>query len=353
MSSTMPAVVNYAPAPHAVELREVPAPTPSDTEVLIAVRAVGVCGSDVHQYEGTPSWTVHHPVILGHEFAGIVTAAGAGVRGFAEGDRVVSETAAVVNPNSPFTRTGRYNIDPDRLGFGSGCDGGMATYVAVPARLLHRIPSSVDFSAAALTEPACVAYQAMHVNATVRPGDAVLVLGPGPIGLLCAHIAALAGAVPLIVAGTSTDTQRLQIAQRLGATHTAEITVADAATLLHDLTDGYGFDLVVDTAGVSGALRAALELVRPGGYIVKVGWGLQPLDFSLDPLVAKAATLHGSFSHTWATWERVLHLQAHDRLRLTELIGSTYALQDWETAFTRMRDGHVVKSILIPPSMEN
>ncbi len=352
MMRTMPAIVNYSSAPRSVELREVPVPQLSTTDVLIAVQAVGVCGSDLHQYEGTASWMVNHPVVLGHEFAGVVAGVGRSVDHYTEGDRVVSETAAVVNPHSAFTQTGRYNLDPDRLGFGYGVDGGMAAYVAVPARLLHRIPANVDFSVAALTEPACVAYQATQINATVRPGDAVLVLGPGPIGLLCAHLASLAGAIPLGVAGIAPDAHRLQLARQFGATHTVDITAESARDTLLDLTDGYGFDLVVDAAGVSPALASALDLVRPGGHIVKVGWGPQSFGHTLDPLIAKAVTLQGSFSHTWATWERVLHLLANDRLNLTATIGGQHTFEDWETAFTRMRDGLAVKSVLIPPAPE-
>ena len=348
MTRTMPAVVNYGPEPHAVELRELPVPEPGEEQVLVEVRAVGVCGSDIHQYEGGPSWAVNYPVVLGHEFAGVVVRTGARVAGFAEGDRVVSETAAVVDPDSPFTRAGAYNLDPRRLGFGYGVDGAMATHVAVPARLLHRIPERVGFASAALTEPACVAYQAVEVNATVRPGDAVLVLGPGPIGLLCARVAALAGAHPLVLAGTAADGERLAAGLGLGATHAFDVTADDADAAMRAVTDGHGFALVVDAAGVSASLRTAIEQVRPAGRIVKVGWGPQPLGFSLDPLVAKAATLQGSFSHTWTTWERVLHLQAAGAFDLAGLIGGTFALEEWEQAFTRMRDGEVVKSVLVP-----
>ena len=348
MPDTMPAVVNYARSRHAVELREVPVPTPGEDDVLLSVAAVGVCGSDLHQYRGDPSWNVEYPVVLGHEFAGTIAALGRRVRGFAEGDRVVSETAARVDDTSPFVRAGRYNLDPARRGFGYGVDGAMAPYVVVPARLLHRIPAGLDLIAAALTEPACVAYQAVAVNATVRPGDAVLVLGPGPIGLLCARIAALAGARPLSVAGTPADAARLEVARRLGATDAVDVTSADVRDALWSATDGHGYDVVVDATGASAALELALEQVRPAGTIVKVGWGPQPLGFSLDLLVAKAATLQGSFSHTWTTWERVLRLQATGQLALDELVGGIWPLERWHDGFAAMLSGDAVKSVLTP-----
>src|SRR5262245_18175114 len=149
----MPAVVHYELTPGAVELREVPVPEPGEGEALLLVRGVGVCGSDVHQYHNTQSWSVRVPVILGHEFCGEVAALGKGVRGFPEGQLVASETAARVDPDSPLTRVGQYNLDPARRGFGYDIHGAMADYVAVPARLLHRVPPNVPAEIAAMTEP--------------------------------------------------------------------------------------------------------------------------------------------------------------------------------------------------------
>ena len=162
---------------------------------------MSVCGSDVHQAWATNSWPVNVPVTLGHEFGGTVAAAGRDVKSVREGDRVVSETAAVICGTCLMCRTGRYNLCPSRKGFGYGINGAMADYVRVPERCLHHVPDSLPFELACLTEPHCVAYNAMCGNATIRPGDTVVVLGPGPIGLLCARMAALSGANPLIVAG--------------------------------------------------------------------------------------------------------------------------------------------------------
>ncbi len=117
------------------------------------------------------------------------------MRNFREGDRVVSETAAVLDLDSPFTRAGQYNLDPNRLGFGYGVNGAMTKFVKVPERCLHRVPEGLAFEKAALTEPCCVAYNAVCMNAQIRPGDSVVVIGPGPIGLLCALMAKLSGAV--------------------------------------------------------------------------------------------------------------------------------------------------------------
>jgi len=213
MSQT--AVVNYAPEKHSVELRDVPTPTPGEEEVLLEVRAASVCGSDLHQWTAQHSWPVHYPVILGHEFCGTVHEIGLRVTGWKSGDRVVSETAAVIDPENPLSRRGLYNLDPGRKGFGNGIDGAMTRYVRVPARCLHRIPDELAFEHAALTEPCCVAYNAVAGNVQVSPGDRVVVLGPGPIGLLCGVLAQLHGAEVVIV-GLERDRKRLEAAAHYG-----------------------------------------------------------------------------------------------------------------------------------------
>ena len=153
MSEKMQALVNYSAEPKSVELRDVPVPEIGANDVLLAVQAVSICGSDLHQYLGRQSWKVNYPVILGHEFGGIIAKKGRDVRGFAEGDRVVSETAAVINPASPYSRRGLYNLDPARLGFGYGVNGAMTRFAKVPDRCLHHIPDNLCFEKASLTEP--------------------------------------------------------------------------------------------------------------------------------------------------------------------------------------------------------
>jgi alcohol dehydrogenase/L-iditol 2-dehydrogenase len=342
----MPAVVHHALREGGVELREVPVPAPGPGEVLLRVRGVSVCGSDVHQYHNTQSWAVRIPVVLGHEFCGEVAALGAGVAGVAPGDRVASETAAEIDPDSPQTRAGQYNLDPRRRGFGYGVDGAMADYVRVPARCLHRLPDGLPFEVAALTEPCCVAYQAVVVNSRVRPGDVVAVIGPGPIGLLCAHVARICGAGTVVIAGLPRDRPRLELGLRMGATHAVE--ASELADLVRSLGDGQGADLVVDAAGASAPLQQALAAVRPAGQVTKVGWGPQPVGFSLDPLVQKAVTLQGSFSHTWIVWERVLRMLASGQLDPRPLVSRVAPLADWQACFDGMAEGALVKAVLVP-----
>jgi L-iditol 2-dehydrogenase len=345
MSELMPAVVNYAKEPYSVELREVPVPDIGEDDVLLQVKAVSICGSDLHQWLGGISWKVNYPCILGHEFGGVIAQVGKRVTGYKEGDRVVSETAAVIDEMSPYSRRGLYNLDPNRLGFGYGVNGAMTKFVKVPARCLHHIPAGLELTQAALTEPCSVAYNAVCMNTTIHPGDSVLVIGPGPIGLLCALMAKLSGAGHVMVAGIPGDEKRLEVAKTLGA----DVTLTEQVDqYIKNFGDGYGVDAVIDAAGVSRTLELAMRVVRPAGQITKVGWGPQPMNFSFDAVVQKAVTVQGSFSHNWPIWERVLSMMASGQLNVNPLISKTAGLEDWQDCFEKMHQGDYVKAVLLP-----
>ena len=336
------AVVNFAPEKWSVEIREIEKPEIGEEDVLLEVVNIGVCGSDLHQWTSDHSWPVNYPVVLGHEFGGHIIELGSRVTGWKEGDRVVSETAAVIDADNPMSRRGLYNLDPGRKGFGYGVNGAMTKYVKVPARCLHNVPAQLSFEHACLTEPCCVAYSAVVENARLKPGDRVIVLGPGPIGILCAAMAKLCGAEVAVV-GLASDSERLAVA----ATYHCDIIAGDANEWAKE-RDGLGADCVIDAAGASSTLKIALDLVRPKGHISKVGWGPQPLNFSLDPLVQKNITLQGSFSHNWPIWERVIALLASKQLDVSHIIGGIWPVSEWHIAFEKMHQGKVVKSILKP-----
>jgi len=340
-----PAVVNFAREPHCVEVRDLERPSIGPDDILLKVAAVGVCGSDLHQWTASHSWPVNYPVVLGHEFGGTIVETGANVLKWKEGDRVVSETAAVIDPDSPMTRRGLYNLDTSRKGFGYGVNGAMTEFVRVPQRCLHRVPAELPLEIAALTEPCCVAYNAVVKNSRVQPGDRVVVLGPGTIGILCAAIARLRGAEVAVV-GLECDRIRLEAAKHYGCA----ALVGNADDWARQV-DGLGADLVIDAAGVSASLKAALDLVRPAGWITKVGWGPQPVNCSLDPLVQKNVTLQGSFSHHWSIWESVLRLLTSRALDVLPIIGGRWPIDQWHEAFEAMHSGQTVKSLIIPPGI--
>lgn len=343
----MKAVVKYGRGDREVELREVPEPAPAAGEVLLKVKAAGVCGSDIemwHNWINIP--TV--PVIQGHEFCGVVEEVGAGVTSFQRGDRVVSETASSICGECEYCRAGEYNQCPGRLGFGAGRDGAFTSYVRVPTRCLHRIPANVSDEHAALTEPGCVAYNALTVKSEIRPGEPVLVLGPGPIGLMAVQIARIRGAYPIIAVGTAVDEGRLELARVLGAQHTVVVPEEDPCELVSRLTGGKGVPLVVDAAGGEKALATAIQAVSRNGAITKIAWDHKMPAVDLNALVQKGARLQGSFSHTWRTWEAVLQLIAAGTLDVGSMISHHMKIDQFEEAFELVDQRKAVKIILRP-----
>jgi len=344
----MLAVVKYGQHDGEVELRDVPEPEPGLGEVLLKVAAAGVCGSDIEMWRHVITFAVNTPVIQGHEFAGTVAALGPGAEGFAVGDRVVSETAAYICGKCAYCRTGEYNLCPHRLGFGYGTNGAFCSYVRVPTRCLHRVPDAVPFEHACLTEPACVSYNAMVVKSDPRPGEAVVVIGPGPIGLFAVQVARIVGASPIILVGTDADAGRLQTGKGLGATHTLTAGKDDIAAAVADLTGPYGVPLVVDAAGNNATLKLSMDLVARNGQITKIGWGPKPVDLSLDPIISKAARLQGTFSHTWRTWEAVIALIASGEIDMRPMVTHDMPITEWNRAYHLVEDREAVKVVLRP-----
>ena len=348
MSSMMPAVVKYGARDGEVELREVPVPGIGPGDVLLEVRAAGVCGSDIEQYRHAVSYHIPTPVTMGHEFAGVVAQVGETVGGWQVGDEVVSETAAHICGKCRLCRTGSYNMCPDRLGFGYGLDGAFASYVRVPARLLHHKPSEITWSAAALTEPACVAYQAIVVMSDLRLGEPVAILGPGAIGLMCLQVAKALGATPIMITGTSRSASRLRMACSLGADVVVNIDERDPVEVANEISGGEGIPLVLDAAGNAAATRTSLDIVARLGQITKLGWGPKPIDFSLDQILEKAVRFQGSFSHTWRTWEAVLEMMRLGTLDPEALISHELTIADWLAAYELVESRQAVKVILRP-----
>ena len=344
-AATMQALVYTAPR-EGVALQERAVPEPGPGEVILKVAACGVCGTDVHVWQHGMGGD-RGPVVLGHEFAGVVAAVGAGVDGVRVGERVVSETAAYVCGACAYCRSGSYNVCPRRRGFGFQADGAMAGYVRTRPAILHRVPDGLPMAFAALTEPGCVAYNAIVEKSRPRPGDHAVVIGPGPIGLMCAAVLRLLGPARLTVVGLRRDGVRLELARRMGADEVVVADEEDAVARVLGAGDGFGAHLVVDAVGVSATLAQSLEMVRPNGQITKIGWGRGPVGFSVDALVAKAAALQGSFSHTYGTWERVLALLGSGQIDVSPLV-SPFALAEWHAGFSAMEDLEVAKSVLLP-----
>ena len=255
----MKAVAKFGYGDKEVEVRDVPEPQMGPGQVLVEVKATGVCGSDVHMWRNKQSWEITLPLVLGHEFAGVIVDVGDSVSGWEIGDRVAVETAAEVCDACVYCLSGNYNLCPSRLGYGALADGSMTRFVAARPQILHRVPENVPDEHAALTEPICVAYNALVEKTAMKPGDLVVIQGPGPIGIMALQIARIRGAGTIVVLGTDADAKRMEVAAELGADYTLNIQRDDPIALIDSLGDGFGADLVIDATGVSKALQQSLE----------------------------------------------------------------------------------------------
>ena len=345
----MKAVVKYGQEPDRVELRDMPVPKVRSGTVLLEVKAAGVCGWDIEMWRHRMAHPVTVPVIQGHEFSGIVAEVGPDVREWCVGDRVVSETSAYVCSRCRWCRQGQYQICPERKGFGYDVDGAFTKYVVVRQDILHRIPEKIPFEEAALSEPFCVAHHALVDMITVRPGDTVAVIGPGPIGMTALQVARVLGASQMILIGNDASATRMKIAGReRWADKIINADRQNAPQAVLDRTEGEGADVVVDAAGNSAALKTALDSVRRLGQIVKIGWGPKPFNESLDTLLRKSATLVGTFGHNWHNWEAVLKLMKAGRLDARSLITALLPISEWREAFIRAESFEALKMVLMP-----
>lgn len=331
-----------------VELREVPDPLAGPGEVLIQVGAAAICGSDIHIYHDRhPYWP---PVVLGHEFAGTVRDVGEGVTGYAAGDRVVSETSTGSCGTCFLCRSGNRHICPDKRAAGIGRNGAFADYIVMPAALLHRIPGGLPMEEAALTEPTAIAVHAVIERAAVRPGETVVITGPGPIGLLCLQVAKSAGAGMTIVSGTAASaSRRLPVAQAVGADVVINIAEEDLVERVMAATSGHGADVVIETSGAPGAVELLPRLVRRLGRICVVGVaGLPTVSFPWDVALFKGVEVQFSFSSRHTSWVTGLRLLSTGRVQAGPLLTTGVPLERWHQAFEAQEQGRAIKALLVP-----
>jgi L-iditol 2-dehydrogenase len=343
------ALVKFGQRPGQLELRDVPEPSVRPGAVRVEVKACGICGWDIEMWQHRMANPVTVPVIQGHEFCGVVEQVGPGVEGWRVGDPVACETSAVICGTCRWCRSGDYQLCPGRKGFGYGVDGAFARYVVVRQEILHRMPQGLSFEEAALTEPFCVAHHSLVDQARIAPGDTVLVIGAGPIGLTCSQVAKACGARKVLLAARRRGDHRLALALAQGWADEG-ITAEDGEVVESVLrqTGGDGADVVADCAGNAGALDTAIRSVRRMGRIVKVGWGPEPYGRSLDDLLRKSAALVGTFGHNRRNWNAVLDMLGDGRLKAKPMISHVLPLSSWLEGFQLVEDRKAVKIVLRP-----
>jgi L-iditol 2-dehydrogenase len=332
--------------PGELRYQEVETPLPGPGEVLIRNKAALTCGTDVKTFRRG-----HHlmkpPMLFGHEFSGQIAQVGEGVTGFAEGMRVVAANSAPCN-SCFYCQLGKHNLCESIL-YNWGA---FAEYVRVPARIvktnLYEIPPDLDYEEAALLEPlACVVLG--NEAAGVSPGDTVVIAGGGgPIGLMHLQLARHDGAGHLVV--TDLMDSRLQLAHRLGATHTINPTRDDPIRFVRKLTDGRGADVVIETSGVPEVWQTSIQLARKGGTVVMFGGcpGGSQISIDTDSVHYGELTIKGVFHHTPRSVARALQLLSERVIEARPLISGRVPLRDTQAALEKMMSGEAIKLAIIP-----
>lgn len=331
-----------------LELREVDVPKIAPDEVLIEVKAAGICGTDIHvKHDRFPYWP---PVVLGHEFSGKIVELGSEVEGYRPGDRVVGEPHTKACGKCPLCRTGNIQICASKRSPGWGIDGAFTRYLKMPEKLLHRIPDHVSFEEAALVEPTCNAVHDVLERGRVEPEDFVVVLGPGPIGLLSAMVAKAEGARKVMIVGTPQDEElRLKTAREVGIDVVVNLAEQDPVEMVKDLTGGWGADLVVEASGAEPAIRTAVDLVRKKGRITVIGMtGRDDIRFPWDKAIFKVCDLLFNLSSSYTSWDRSISLIVERKINVEALITHRVPLTEWERAFEVVENLRAIKALLIP-----
>jgi L-iditol 2-dehydrogenase len=328
---------------------DVPEPELGPHDVLVQVKACGICGSDVHGMDGSTGRRIP-PLIMGHEASGVIAAFGDAVTGWAEGDRVTFDSTDYLL-NDWYTRQGLYNLSDNRQVLGVSCadyrrHGAFAEYVSVPEHILYRVPDSVSFNQAALVEPISVCLHALDLT-PLHLHDTALVVGSGIIGLLMVQILRAAGCHQIIA--IDLEDYKLAFAERLGATIALNPRRDDIAGRVRDLTEGRGADIAFEAVGITAAVKTAVENVRKGGTVTLIGNLAPSVELPLQLVVTRQLRLQGSCGIR-GEYPAALGMLEKGTINVDSLISATAPLADGAEWFRRLYEpgNNLMKVILNP-----
>jgi L-iditol 2-dehydrogenase len=326
-----------------------PPPAAGAGEVLVRVEACGICGSDVHGYDGSTGRRIP-PIVMGHEAAGTVAAIGAGVSGFAVGDRVTFDSTVYCG-ECAFCKSGDVNLCDNRQVIGVSCGdyrrhGAFAEYVAVPQRIVYQLPRGISFAEAAMLEAASVALHAVRVS-EVKGGETALVIGAGMIGLLTLQAAKALGCGQVLI--TDVDATRLKMAEDAGADAVLHPSGAELIAEVQKRTNGRGVDICYEAVGRNETVAAAIDCTRKGGTVTLIGNIRPEVTLPLQKVVSRQIRLQGSCASS-GEYPQAIELIANGKIKVGPLITAIAPLEDGPRWFDRLHAGepNLMKVILSP-----
>ncbi|MGD0348280.1 MAG: galactitol-1-phosphate 5-dehydrogenase [Terracidiphilus sp.] len=332
-----------------LEIADFPAPVAGPGEVLVRVAACGICGSDVHGYDGSSGRRIP-PIVMGHEAAGTIAAIGEGVKGYAVGDRVTFDSTLYCGACF-YCQRGEVNLCDNRQVIGVSCGdyrrhGAFAEYVAVPQRILYRLPDNLSFADAAMLEAASVALHAVRIS-QLRDGETALVIGAGMIGLLTMQAAQALGCERVFV--SDIDASRLGLATEVGARETLHCSGAELVAELLKRTEGRGVDIAFEAVGRNETVNAAIDCTQKGGTVTLIG-NIQPeVTLPLQKVVTRQLHLQGSCASA-GEYPQAIELIASGKIQVAPLITAIAPLEEGPRWFSRLhaREPNLMKVILTP-----
>jgi L-iditol 2-dehydrogenase len=316
-------------------------------EVVLRVKSVGICGSDVHIYMGhdignLPKLPV--PFIPGHEFAGTIESIGDRVTGFKEGDRVTAEITVTCG-QCYFCRRDQRVFCTSIREIGVDRNGAYAEYVSVPAYDLHRLPDGMTFEEGSLVEPLSAALHPFE-RLKLGVGDSIAIVGAGPIGLFATSAAKSLGYGKIMTIGR--HQKRLDLAREFGADHVFDIDKDNSVEKVLQTTGNLGADVVLEATGNPDALEQSLLMCRKDGQVCLAGATLEPSTISSSLIVGKSLRVMGSFDYTWLTYERAIGLIASGRVKATRMVTDKLPLERVQDAFELVLSRKAVKVLMLP-----
>lgn len=330
-------------------IEDLPIPTCGSRDVLVQVAACGICGSDVHGYDGASGRRIP-PIVMGHEAAGIVAAVGSDVRSVSPGDRVTFDST-VYCAKCEFCLRGEVNLCDDRQVVGVSCGeyrraGAFAEYITVPEYIVYRLPPTLSFAEAAMLEAVSVALHAVKLSC-IEDGETALVIGAGMIGLLILQAARVAGCSRVFVADV--DGTRLKMAANLGADETLLVSGADLLREVLRLTNGRGVDVVLEAVGRNETVASAIDCVRKGGTVTLVGNIAPEVSLPLQKVVTRQIRLQGSCASA-GEYPEAMELVSSGKIKVAPMISAVAPLRDGPEWFERLyaREPNLMKVILDP-----
>jgi L-iditol 2-dehydrogenase len=330
-------------------LTDMPEPEIGPEEVLIRVKAFGICGSDVHGYDGSTGRRIP-PIVMGHEAAGTIAEVGRNVKDLVEGDRVTFDSTVFCG-HCFFCRRGQANLCDHREVLGVSCGdyrraGAFAEYVAVPRRICYRLPPELPFSHSAMIEAIGVAVHAVSLT-PIQINDTAVVMGAGMIGLLTLQAAKLAGCGRVI--SVDVDDTRLEAARKLGATHTVNAKALETREHVKALTEGRGADVAIECVGATATIQNSIASVRKGGTVTLVGNITPNIELPLQSVVARQIRVQGSCASS-GEYPACIDLLSRGAIRVEPMISATAPLDKGPEWFERLYRGepNLMKVVLEP-----